>query len=834
MYKSIGICLFEYIPELYYGGFMLEKRILAGVIAIIMFFTVTPQNAFANYNTNINTHSLKNKFTVEDVDCFYDAINFQSKDDFSNFFNYEAKEVPKKVSKDTSKEVSKSNFDDAESSEIFNIEFNKNDSCEDKNAGGSFSSSNKDLNSQTTKQDQNDSNISEATLNKNDKLKSGDTTMEGVLVEGDILLENPGIVAKSNKKEQSENNFKRSNKSSNAKIFSLYNSRNEDENFINPLSEAEYDSIVKELLALDEMDSSAKKVRVNVDGYGITVENLSDIVGLIFNSQPELFFYEETYSYRYKGENILDITFSLENSIAEISRQQSIIDKEVKKFEQLVSPKMTPTEIVLLVHDYLIANTVYDYDGVKTGKLNQSVFDIYGVFGEKLAVCQGYALATEYLLNKYGIQCGIASSENENHAWNVVKIEDDWYHLDTTWDDPVYDNLGTVNHKYLLVSQEKLLADKHCKDRYDFVTSVKEGEYKNTKGDKYDDEYWIDSEAYIHQYEGKQYYMDKDDFQLKVYDKKSGSHEVLVDEKKLGKKVIWQQKSNANSYWKGNFSKIVGHNNNLYLSTPNEIYKVDLETENCWPIKVFDTEEQYIYGIGEFNNAIVYVLKDSPKNDEDIYHNEKVHSTNISIGCNTKITKVDTDDGEFTVEFRPVKFYDNDGKLIKMNYRVYYRLYNEEKYKYKDTDKNQIKIKGLHRNYPYYVKIKPYYEAEDGKLIEGDLTKTEKIVTNPVNLYIPKGKIVKLSYTGKYNTVKIKTVFPELEGGKVYCQLAYKKATDKAYKVKSFKNVDLVLSGLKRNTKYNVGVRYVYQDDETGKKAISKYSTTKTFKTKAR
>lgn len=58
---------------------------------------------------------------------------------------------------------------------------------------------------------------------------------------------------------------------------------------------------------------------------------------------------------------------------------------------------------------------------------------IYGVFVNKKAVCSGYAKAMQYLLNMCGIECTYVTSDT--HAWNLVKLEGDYYHLDVTWGD---------------------------------------------------------------------------------------------------------------------------------------------------------------------------------------------------------------------------------------------------------------------------------------------------------------------------------------------------------------------------------------------------------------
>lgn len=80
------------------------------------------------------------------------------------------------------------------------------------------------------------------------------------------------------------------------------------------------------------------------------------------------------------------------------------------------------------IYQYMTTNFVYDstlslfsaYDGLTTGTM----------------VCQGYAILTDYLMEKAGINCRVVTglSQFQNHAWNMVEYNDEWYFIDTTWD----------------------------------------------------------------------------------------------------------------------------------------------------------------------------------------------------------------------------------------------------------------------------------------------------------------------------------------------------------------------------------------------------------------
>ena len=65
------------------------------------------------------------------------------------------------------------------------------------------------------------------------------------------------------------------------------------------------------------------------------------------------------------------------------------------------------------------------------------------------------------LLQRVGMKCRYVSSKEMDHAWNLVKIGDNWLHVDVTWDDPTSDRQGRVMHKYFLISDSAISDEEH-------------------------------------------------------------------------------------------------------------------------------------------------------------------------------------------------------------------------------------------------------------------------------------------------------------------------------------------------------------------------------------
>lgn len=83
-----------------------------------------------------------------------------------------------------------------------------------------------------------------------------------------------------------------------------------------------------------------------------------------------------------------------------------------------------------------------------SSRLQAAAHDIEGAIFEKEAVCEGYALAYKYYMNRLEIPCKIVSgtSNGQSHAWNQIQLNGNWYMVDPTWDDVA--NSHDVKHQY--------------------------------------------------------------------------------------------------------------------------------------------------------------------------------------------------------------------------------------------------------------------------------------------------------------------------------------------------------------------------------------------------
>ena len=100
----------------------------------------------------------------------------------------------------------------------------------------------------------------------------------------------------------------------------------------------------------------------------------------------------------------------------------------------------TDVMVIKYIHDYIINTVQYDREALNRGITITENQNIVGVFLNHKAVCEGIAKSVELLLNKCKILCSIVkgrlnvNSRYMDHAWNIVKLDGKWYHLDVTMD----------------------------------------------------------------------------------------------------------------------------------------------------------------------------------------------------------------------------------------------------------------------------------------------------------------------------------------------------------------------------------------------------------------
>ena len=365
----------------------------------------------------------------------------------------------------------------------------------------------------------------------------------------------------------------------------------------------------------------AWQTSIDVSELGLTRDDIDNgAVRSIINSHPEFISLSGGYTYWTSGSSITKIHFTYLTNAKEEQQELDAALQEVKS--KIDTSGMSDEEIVLAYHEYLTSTVAYAYEDYFNGTIAANHgYDMYGALVKHSCVCQGYAETMFYLLREAGLSCAIASSENINHAWNIVKIHGKWYHIDATWDDPVWDMPGRSYHDYFLVSFDTMNKNtliNHTKDRTDMVVSAQWGDTYTTAVDTtYESgKFWNGIEKAIFYKDGYWYSISegssKTSFNINKYQYSTNINKVLYSGT-----AKWTTPSGG--YYPGVYSSIYLRGDNLYFTTPDSLNKIDITSTNVNPTELINIRTQYnsstgnnLYAFGEQYGKLVYFITDSP------------------------------------------------------------------------------------------------------------------------------------------------------------------------------------------------------------------------------
>lgn len=243
------------------------------------------------------------------------------------------------------------------------------------------------------------------------------------------------------------------------------------EGVVNLSNERYYFSIMtsEEKIAYKKIYDGLKMRAFNiVVSLSIRFEQVQEIYLKVLYDNP-LFFYVNQTVIKITGEPgywILLPEFLYANQeINEITKQiKKVVDKVAVKANLLKSNEF---RLEKYLHDTVVKSVAYDYDSLQQEDCFNA-HSIVGAFLNNKAVCEGIAKAFKLLCNEFGIKCivvlGKADKEGDFsgdnfHAWNLVKIGAESYHVDITWDNMYDTDIHHISYDYFNVTTKDILKD---------------------------------------------------------------------------------------------------------------------------------------------------------------------------------------------------------------------------------------------------------------------------------------------------------------------------------------------------------------------------------------
>lgn len=209
---------------------------------------------------------------------------------------------------------------------------------------------------------------------------------------------------------------------------------------------------------------------------------IDGIINKVLEEDYDLYYYFDSYQISYiKEENsIKEVSILLEFTTdrESILKRNNEVENKVNEIVNLIiTPGMTDFQKEIAIHNYIVNNSRYDEKNYEKGTVPREANTSYGVLINGVGVCGGYASAMDKLLKAAGVESMIISGEAgqngkyEPHAWNLVKLDGEYYHIDATWNDPIYTFNGVrkdvLHFDYFNLTDKEMSKDhKWNRDKY--------------------------------------------------------------------------------------------------------------------------------------------------------------------------------------------------------------------------------------------------------------------------------------------------------------------------------------------------------------------------------
>lgn len=285
--------------------------------------------------------------------------------------------------------------------------------------------------------------------------------------------------------------------------------------------------------------------------YDLTSQDLTRIWNDLFCSQPELFFVNSSsYSCTLWMDRVISLTPAYWYQGAEREQRQTQYQQALSEILSPIRADWSDLETALYLHDYMAAHYAYDES------LEHST--AYELLTTHTGICQAYTLTYQALMQAAGLECRYVLSDDMDHSWNAVRLDGEWYHVDITFDDPIFDRLGKVGHQYFLRSDGALAPDHPGKYTGPVCTSQ-----------RYDRALWDTVSTGFVPLDGVFYCISGD--RLCRWDAETLTPLYTIPEH-------WTVDGASYSYWEGCFSSLDTDGTALYFNVPNAVRRYDPAT----------------------------------------------------------------------------------------------------------------------------------------------------------------------------------------------------------------------------------------------------------------
>ncbi|MDM5279805.1 transglutaminase domain-containing protein [Paenibacillus silvae] len=256
------------------------------------------------------------------------------------------------------------------------------------------------------------------------------------------------------------------------------------------------DSALEEVLAKN-MIAAQDSISLKAFPEAQNFTTLSDVVLKVMYQNP-LILGVEGFEYNY---GTLTLSIHYKESAADIQRKQNeIIAKGKEVVASIIKQGMSDDEKRKAIYDYLNDNAKYDDAALENAEQNNfknvdaqfnDSFTTYGILVKGVGVCASYASVYKLLSDLSGLESIVVTGTSSGvpHAWNKVKIGNEWLHVDAT------NNLTNSGIPYFLynANDETAVSQKTVADKDYWLDS----ELDQFKGDSDANDYYVQNDLEV-------------------------------------------------------------------------------------------------------------------------------------------------------------------------------------------------------------------------------------------------------------------------------------------------------------------------------------------------
>ncbi|MBQ9860219.1 MAG: hypothetical protein IJO76_06050 [Clostridia bacterium] len=259
-------------------------------------------------------------------------------------------------------------------------------------------------------------------------------------------------------------------------------------------------TVLTDSFAVDEIVTVAGKeeygVRIPLPYALSSKEEAKALYNAFFRDNPRFFYVDNAYELEgYMQDDVPQYdTLALVYTLDAAARRTACAALEQRLNEALQHCPVSQDqyEMELYLHDWLVQNCTYSDKAASVGSAAfPNAFNAYGALVEGEAVCEGYARGLQLLLAERGIAStpviGRSLVNDEDHMWNLVKVNGFNYFVDATWND----SNGQTGHTYFNLSSA-LMARTH---------TIADGQTGIAVTTAFKDNFFVRNKRYINTYD---------------------------------------------------------------------------------------------------------------------------------------------------------------------------------------------------------------------------------------------------------------------------------------------------------------------------------------------